>query len=81
MNFDNYPGYVRKGPGRPQGSPPLIHSTLALTMTTNQAFRLAFIVRAGAVGRMGGDPCGRPRPFRCCQITLSKLMIASLQTI
>jgi len=47
--------------GRPQGSPLLIHPTLALTMTTEElleGLRGHSKGGSGVVG--GGDPCGRP---------------------
>ncbi len=61
MEYDNVLQALGEKRGRPQGSPPHIPSTPALTMTTTEVYS-AFIVRAGAVVWMGGDPCGRPGP-------------------
>src|SRR5579872_5287939 len=59
MEYDNILQALGVKRGRPQGSPPRIPATRALTMTTTEV-NSAFIVRAGVDEWMGGDPCGRP---------------------
>src|SRR5690348_3633642 len=75
--LNTYGTRLKEGRGRPQGSPPLIHSTPAPTMNVFSS-AVVVIVRAGVVGRMGGDPCGRPGPYHLFRIILSNPILASL---
>src|SRR5690349_18191948 len=64
------------GRGRPQGAPPYIRSAPTMNATSSI---IGVIVGAGVDGRMGGAPCGRPRPYHLCfRITLPKSILASL---
>ena len=52
------PQHISNNGRRPQGSPPIILSSPASTMTMASGAR-AFIVEAGVDAGKGGDPCGR----------------------
>ena len=47
-------------PGRPQGSPPLILTTHALTKTRNNQFPFRSLCKGVGGVERSGDPCGRP---------------------
>ena len=73
--FPTYPGFEgdRKGP----------HPTSTLPRPYNERTRypIVVMVRAGVVGRMGGDPCGRPRPKKVESDNIGNGLVSGVGTL